>query len=593
MPLTLEQNNDPKTIFIVSNHRSHTIVPGSRGFIAEPFLSHIFDRDGITQRFSSLHTAPFLRHNKEGIQEALAFVTNRNERYLSILSERLNAVHGLSGSLTFWRKAFGLALVRHITILHDFFNICEAFFEPGEHTAEILAQSGYHIPLDYDEQRWFIQQQHYGQEQLLSLYLRTFHPGIGTPYEDHYSYEYRISQPGVYHHSQPRIGIMCAFFAPQYLSELQQRSGYQIDRVGFNRNFQIYDRLLNPEARKFLSQLPPQADRFDKFFFSTLPELFPRVFVEYFLPVAANINYQLNTYRNLEYVVSEMWLSETYECIALALLSERGVKHIYNEHNYNEHPYHSTQQHLQASVPDIFLAHGSYDVPLKNLVKASSLFEFIPESPLNTKLYPVLYVSGVGLAKYSNYSHAFMDSSEHVPRYYRFKRAFFAALNPKVKASMLYRGYPRDDFARMWDMCWDDRYLMNDLLHGVSIDDWRYSCKQMMSAAQLVVIDYFSTTHLESFSMNVPTVLFIRRDSMFLSEAHKDFVSELLECGICQDDPVKAAQFVTTIIDDPIAWWMSSKVQAARTSFLKKNLGAPAEAIAYYLSLLSRNEVSE
>jgi putative transferase (TIGR04331 family) len=584
---TENENDKPTaTTFLVSKIGAERLPARTNVVLCEAFLQHILERDGITKKFSHVEVAPPLRTKREDLQESIAFVTSKNEAYLKILSERLNAIHNLTGSLQFWRKAFGIALIRHITLLYDFFQICEKYYSPTLHSCETLSPTGYHIPLDYDEQRWFLQHQHFGQEQLLSLYQRTFYPEKRKFFERSYDYEYKVSPVGVFHHTQPKVGIMCAFFAPRYLQELVSKSGGAIQSIGFDRNFQIYDKQYNSDARKFISAPPPNADRFDTFFFSTLPEFMPRVFIEYFIPVASQINQQLSFYKNLEYAVSEMWLSETYECIALALLGERGVKHIYNEHNYNEYPFYANQLHHQTSVPDIFLAHGNYAAPIKNLVNAGSLFEFVPEHVSTQKNIKLLYVSGIGLSKYSNYSHVYMDTSEHVPMYYRFKREFFQVLSDRVKSSMLYRGYPRDEYSRMWEMYWDDRYVMNDLLQDIALDDCKRSCKSMMAETSLVVVDYMSTTHLEALSMNIPTIFFVRWDSANFNEENKDFLNELLDVGICQSDPLAAANFIEKILDDPYSWWRTDRVQSARKRFLDRNVGDPTLAINYYLGLL-------
>jgi putative transferase (TIGR04331 family) len=572
--------------FLVSKIGAERALPNSKVLLSESFLEHILERDGIVKKFRECEVAGPLRTQRDDLAHSINFVTQKNELYLEILSQRLNTIHNLTGSLRFWRKAFGIALIRHITLLYDFFQICERYYSPSKHTCETLSPSSYHIPLDYDEQRWFLQHQHFGQEQLLSLYKRTFYPDDKRFFDGLYDYQYKVSPVGVFHPTQPKVGIMCAFFAPRYLNELVTKSGGAIQSVGFDRNFPIYDKQHNPEARKFLSQLPPHADRFDRFFFETLPEFMPRVFIEYFIPVASQINQQLSHYTNLEYAVSEMWLSETYECLALALLGERGVKHIYNEHNYNEYPFYANQLHQQTSVPDIFLAHGNYSAPINNLVNAGSLFEFVPDSPPVEKKNKLLYVSGIGLAKYSNYSHVYMDTSEHVPIYYGFKRKFFEAIDDRIRSCMVYRSYPRDEYSRMWEMYWDDRYIMSDLLAGITLDDCKRPCKSMMAETSLVVVDYMSTTHLEALSMNIPTVFFVRWDSAHFSDANKDFLEELIEVGICQSDPKAAAQFISSILDNPSSWWMTEKVQAARTRFLARNVGDPQSAINYYLGLL-------
>jgi putative transferase (TIGR04331 family) len=577
-----------KSLFVVSHYNRAQRNGGTKIYLADTFLAHLRRRDACDPDLSLVDVAPSIRKDKDDLLQAATVVAQAHEKILSILGERLNAIHNLRMSPGFWRKAFGMALYRHITLLYDFFTICEQNFDPLRHTCEILNPRNYHIPLDYLEHRWLLQHQHFGQEQLLSLYLRTFYPDISPTYETNYRSEYKISPVAQFVPSQPTVGIMCAYFAPHYAQALVQMSRGEINHIGFNRNFPIDGNELNREARAFLSTIPSGANRFERFFFGTLFELMPKVFVESFIPVLSSIDTQLKAYNRLEYVVSEMWLSETYEAFALALLGERGIKHIYNEHNYLEHPYYASQFTLQASVPDIFLSHGNYDGRIPNQVKAGSLFEFIPPDLPQRATDTILYVSSIATAKYCHYSHAYMETAEHGEYYYNFKRRFFEAISPELRSAMLYRGYPRDEWSGMWQLNWDDSFIMGDLLDGIRMDDHSQSAKSRMAESKLVIVDYISTSILESLSINVPTVLLLRPESAILNEHYADLFAELTRVGICQEDPVKAALFIEKVRHKPSDWWWTEEVQTARARFLKKNLGKPEDALRFYLGLTQK-----
>jgi putative transferase (TIGR04331 family) len=106
------------------------------------------------------------------------------------------------------------------------------------------------------------------------------------------------------------------------------------------------------------------------------------------------------------------------------------------------------------------------------------------------------------------------------------------------------------------------------------IDTDEISQNQMLRS-QLIIVDYISTAHLEAISFDIPTIFFLNRDSYHLRDEYASYFNDLIEVGVCQTDPIAAANFVTSIFDDPLVWWRSAEVSQAVRDFLKNNLGKP------------------
>jgi len=107
----------------------------------------------------------------------------------------------------------------------------------------------------------------------------------------------------------------------------------------------------------------------------------------------------------------------------------------------------------------------------------------------------------------------------------------------------------------------------------------------VMCMSGLVIVDYISTTHLESMHMNIPTIVLFNPKIHFLKPEYEDFFVELIEARIFQTDPAEAAIFVESVMENPLEWWNSSKTQAARNNFLDKNFGSPEDALDFYINL--------
>ncbi len=573
--------NDKK--FFIVSIQNPALSKESSLFIADPFFKHLIDVSPGLAPHAKLQIASFTRNGPGDLKTANSFVCNRYKKYIPILSTLLNGIHNSNFPEDFWRRAFSMALVRHLTIMYDFFLICETHFNQSEHNAYKLSTDCFYIPVDYNEHRWFLQHSHFGQEQLLSMYLNLFYPSHGSAYINKYESSYKldrmITRTGDYN---PSVGIMGALFAEPMLYGLMLSSNNTIAPIGFNFNLPA-NHLISYSKRTNLKYTSESFDRFDKFFFSSLPFMLPREFVENFELIYCAAVKQFDRYTNLKFVVSEIFIGETYESIGLAILKDRGITTVYSEHNYCEYPCHSSILEQQTSLVDIFASHGNYYASIKNKVSTGSLFNFF-EIPLShdRKIIDILYVCGLAEAKYAYFTNTTMLTAEHALIHYDVKLRFFKSLSEKILSKILYRPYPSDP---KWILIYNDKFIMGKILSSMKIDDLSTDGRTRIRASRLVIIDYLATSYLESMSMNTPTVILYNKNSYFLNDNSKDFLNDLINVGICQDNPENAAKFIEQISSNPEAWWFQPVVQAAKDSFLEKNLGRPEYMANFLLNL--------
>ena len=99
------------------------------------------------------------------------------------------------------------------------------------------------------------------------------------------------------------------------------------------------------------------------------------------------------------------------------------------------------------------------------------------------------------------------------------------------------------------------------------------------------IIDYLSTSYLESMFADIPTIFFWNKDAYPLEPEYHDFYAPLISVGICQTDPLQAATFVESIKSNPEEWWNKSIVQKARKEFLSRNFNNKNILKNYLLNL--------
>lgn len=572
-----------KQFFIVST-QNPALTKESELFIADYFFKHLIDVNPELAPNTKLQIASFTRNGPEDLYAANRLVWSKHQKYIPILAALLNEIHNTGFSDDFWRRSFGMALVRHLTILYDFFTICETHFKPTEHDVYRLSTDCFYIPVDYNEHRWFLQHSHFGQEQLFSMYLNLFYPNYGLSYSLTYESTYNLDRILTRTSDcNPSVGIMGALFDESMLQALVARTNGAIAPIGFDLSLPKHP-VISYAKRTKLKYSDENFDRFDKFFFSSLLFMLPQEFIENFEMLYSAASNKFDRYTNLKYVVSETFIGETYESISLAILKERGISTIYSEHNYCEYPCFSSILEQQASFVDIFASHGNYYAPISHKVSTGSLYNFY-EIPLEkrSKKIDILYICGLAEAKYAYFTHT-MVTAEHALIHYEFKLRFFRSLPEAVLNKILYRPYPSNP---QWTLVYNDQFIMNDILTRMKMDDLSADCRSRMRTSRLVVIDYMATSYLETMSMNIPTVLFYKRNSNFFNAYSADFLEDLIRVGICQDNPESAAKFVELISVNPEDWWFQPDVQAAKDRFLEKNLGKPEYLANLLLGLAS------
>lgn len=602
--------------FIISNIKQLRKEGTDEAFTIDPFIKYLMERDNEIINYKSVESAEFITSTRKTMDEAVEFVEAKYQKYIPILAKRLNQIHGTSHSEFFWKKSLSFDFIRYLTMFHDVFAKCEKYFNPQEHTCKILSKKSYHIPLDFDDHRNTFESTLYGQEQVFSLYVSLFCPNqfetINLEPEKHlfkvdfcqktlkaqfkvlrrkilavFLKKYKEKLDRLNHREKVTVGILGSFFNPSYIQQLINESDEKIEPIEIDYSKQkIKDNRVDYKKRYILGEFEEDFDRFDKFFFSSLIYCLPKAYVENFKKLYKIDIDLIKKYPNLKYVTSEAWLSDTYISILLAAMRENEIKHIYNEHNCIFYPFTGTMIEDIADLVDYYVSFGWENDKITNFVSKASLFPFTIDKSYEKK-YKLLYVCYAAMYKMSIYGGNYGISDSNAVKNLNFTKTFMKNLDLKVLKEMAYRGYPKDYSIKF--LAYDKEEYLKEYLKHVYMTQANYAenetCKEQMLKSRLVIVDYVSTAYLEALMMNIPVVFFFDPNANYLKEDFKDFYKPLIDVGICQTDPVKAAKFIEQIVDNPEQWWTSERVQKGKNEFLNKNFKAPQVMIDYLLNL--------
>ena len=120
------------------------------------------------------------------------------------------------------------------------------------------------------------------------------------------------------------------------------------------------------------------------------------------------------------------------------------------------------------------------------------------------------------------------------------------------------------------DYGWDQVARWQDNFPEVCLDKGRSNIDDLIRKSRLCISTYNATNFLESFAMNVPTVIYWNPCHWELRDSAIPYFEDLKRVGIFHETPGSAARHVSTIWDDVDAWWTSPTVQKVLKCFKER-----------------------
>jgi len=117
------------------------------------------------------------------------------------------------------------------------------------------------------------------------------------------------------------------------------------------------------------------------------------------------------------------------------------------------------------------------------------------------------------------------------------------------------------------DYGWDQVSRWRDLFPDLCLDNGNSNITDLIRNSRLYISTYNATTYLESFAMNVPTVIYWNPNHWELRDSAIPYFESLKSVGIFHETPEIAARHVAAIWDDVEAWWSSAEVQEVLVRF--------------------------
>ncbi len=138
--------------------------------------------------------------------------------------------------------------------------------------------------------------------------------------------------------------------------------------------------------------------------------------------------------------------------------------------------------------------------------------------------------------------------------------SFAEALPGDLRERLLVRLYSHD-------YGWDQEERWRDRLPEVELEPGAAPMRSLMERCHLYVATYNATTFLETFAMDVPTVMFWNPGHWEVRDSASEAFEGLREAGVLHDTPESAARHVGEVWSDVPEWWLGDRVRSARREF--------------------------
>lgn len=215
----------------------------------------------------------------------------------------------------------------------------------------------------------------------------------------------------------------------------------------------------------------------------------------------------------------------------------------------------------QLSISDKYLSWGWTETQSPKVEPIGQLKSIKPSGIRFDKNSTALIVTTT-FPRYSYWMYSSVISSQWLD-YTNDMFLFIDQLPKYIQVQLIVRLFPLD-------LKWDQYLRWKDRFPEINLDIGDSSMQSLVKNSRVYISTYNATTFLESFSMNMPTVIFWNEDQWELRASAIPYFEELRRVGIFHGTPESAAVHLAFVWDDINGWWLKNEVQEVVQKFCKR-----------------------
>ena len=523
------------------------------------------------------------------------YLKDLHERLLQDLTAQLNGIHGVDHSLRYWRILIGPWLNYYTPVLLDSWNsIRQAIvqYELGE-TIVLTGNEGAMVPFDmedfnsrlYTDDKWI----HHNCSEILQRFTavpctRKMWTGINgmSKAVQVSNWKRQIKRKLVSSYIRAASTLsrdQDAFFLASYLPMLDEMKLYR--RLGqvpqLWRSVQPTRAAVDFDQRQWVMNGKNHSE-FEVFVRSMIPGQIPVAYLEGYhklvkqvaalpWPKQPKLIWTSNAFASDD--VFKAWAAQNVEQGTPLVIGQHGG-------HYGIGRWSSYEDH-EIAISDCYLSWGWSD---SDQPKVKPLGQLKAKRPFGVRHAEQ---AGALLVTATVPRQSFPGLSSMVSRqwldYFSDQCTFVESLPEPIRAVLTVR-------LHSIDFGWDQVARWRDRFPDLHLDAGQSNINDLIRQSRLYIATYNATTFLESFTMDVPTVIYWNPAHWELRDSAVPYFKELQRVGIFHENPNSAARHVANIWDDVDAWWSSSEVRDVLTCFKERYSRLPNDLLGRIESAL-------
>jgi putative transferase (TIGR04331 family) len=540
--------------------------------------------------------------SKEERSNAHKYCKDIHQKYLHILTDKLNEIHGINLPVSFWRTAFGLWLFRCICIAHEKYSYLSKI-DIDNTDLKLLDTSSFYIPNDhYDFFYCFTND--FGVQQLVSHYYYLFKksdfPSIPmecalineqkdiaknwkTGFMKYISMGKLLSLKVINYltsketisGTNPEIAMCSVYFGQETYTSLVNKSNGRIKNIDLP-VININNASIDVAKRKKLLSMEAETE-FEYYLMQTMFYCMPKMFIEYFMQYYSTFMKDIKN-KQFAYIVSEGWISDIRASIYVALAQNLGRKLIGYEHCVFFNIYRSNALWIEYNTVDYYLTTG-WTSETAHIISGGFSGRDINKYVFSEEKSDILFVSTCLPPYLIQYGDDSLSNSKYL------KSLMMVSDFIDLLPESLYKYFilrPRREF-----YAWDTEHAWDVKKRNIRVDRGNY--QESILNSKITVIDHMSTGLSEILLINAPVLIIYNEQIQHISEEYSKIFGDLIKCGVVHSSAQSAIAHLSIIYDDVQAWWNSSFVQASLNALTLKLLATSSKTEEYLLSLLKKD----
>ena len=556
-----------------------------------------YSRKHVWEKYDA-EVAPYHWDDRKKLFNDYQYITGVYEHFLKLLATKLNSVHEVNYSLRYWRILIGPWLGYFIQMAFDrWYMLSDVLANNGVSKVYVLEDEwGALIPNDMSEFSAMYVRDDWNEaiySQVLSILC---HKELGVVVVSGDICTKKSEERNKNERSlvwsilrKMRIGYAklvssdkYAFFITTYLPlktelKLQLKLG-QLPMFWRSQSCPKVQPSITKRSSFKWSELVP-LDEFSGVVSMLIPRHLPTAYLEGYenlrmypekldWPSSPKIIFTSNSYSADD--IFKQWAAEKTEKNTPLVIGQHGGHFGMNQFSFHE-------EH-QIDVSDRWLSWGWTDPYRPQITKMGNLKAMGREVSHDPNGNALMVEMTMPRQSYHLYA---VTISRQWLDYFNEQKQFVDALPDSIREKVQIRLFPND-------YGWDQFERWKCAGYEDNLEPGKENIINLISKCRIFISTYNATTHLESLTWNVPTIMFWNPDHWELNAEASPYFDRLKAVGIFHETPQSAAEQLKKVWGDVDGWWNTKDVQTAQKEFCDQFAYIPENPVEELASLFNQ-----